>query len=176
MTFDPNRPLAAISGETSKAHRAFLDYIEMGNTRSLPKLHAQYEEAAQEKRGRQPPTVRAATIEGWSSKHHWQARVKALQVLEAEQLQAEWRDKRRALLQGFYVKVAQALGKLEVEGASLSEVTRAVKEVSDQLRSEYDDLPTQRIEQSGSLTFTADLAAQAAAELDEWERAQAQDG
>lgn len=56
----------------------------------------------------------------------------------------ESRKQRRQILTGFLGKLAQTLGAYHVEGANLSELTRATQMVVEQLRAEYNDLPTQR--------------------------------
>jgi hypothetical protein len=48
-----------------------MDYFLMGGGRSLSKLHKMYVEATSNK----PPTKHLRILAGWSTRHHWQARI-----------------------------------------------------------------------------------------------------
>lgn len=71
MNFDQDTPLNRIKGETIKANTALMDYWLMGAGRSLEKLRQSYTKAASEK----APTVHLRTLQEWSSRDHWQARI-----------------------------------------------------------------------------------------------------
>jgi hypothetical protein len=147
FTWDAENPLARAIGETSKANSALHDYAFMGSGRSLRKLHQKYIEDT----SLEPPTRHLRTLLGWSSKYAWQARVARFEAMVAEEEKAEyeaerleWRKKRLQLLQGFFGKLAQALGKFEPDDATLGQLTPALKAAVQELRAEYDDLPTER--------------------------------
>lgn len=65
------KSLTLLKGETVKSHQAFLDYIDMGHQRSLPKLMAQYDQMTTER----PPCTQIKTLKTWSSKFDWQHRL-----------------------------------------------------------------------------------------------------
>ena len=98
-----------------------------------------------------------ARAEAWDEAE----RVKRLKEEEAEG--TKWRKRRRELLAAFYARTAQALqgletslvfdkdGALVARGPTMSQVTNAVRTAADQLRAEYDDEPTQKVEHSGAV-------------------------
>jgi hypothetical protein len=59
------------------------------------------------------------------------------------------REQRKQLLDGLLAKTAEGLQRVDVQNPSLRQVTGAVRTVVQELRAEYDDLPTQRSEVSG---------------------------
>lgn len=59
--------------ETPKAKRAWVDYVELGPTRSIRDLLARY--CAQSANGIAVPTVRFGTLAKWSQAHGWQQRL-----------------------------------------------------------------------------------------------------
>lgn len=72
-------------------------------------------------------------------------REKAREELEAER--DEWRKRRRQLLRAFYGQVGAAMREYSPEAeVSLGTLTHAVRTVVQELRSEYDELPTVRTE------------------------------
>lgn len=75
--------LKPLASETDRAYKAFLDYIDMGATRSLHKLHAYYEGLSDSKAR---ATSRMATLEGWSTVHRWQERVKDFLTERAQRI------------------------------------------------------------------------------------------
>lgn len=96
VTPDLYEALAQVPGESAPAHAAFLAYVRMGPGRSLRQLHAAYcrqsdGRAAAEK----PPTTRLRTLEGWSAKYHWQARLAAYRQEIARQDQELWEARQR---------------------------------------------------------------------------------
>lgn len=90
--------LARRTGESSKAHAAFLDYVRMGPGRSLQKLHAVYCGQSGGKAGaEQPPTKRLATLEKWSSDNAWQQRLADYKHERNARDQVIWEERQRAL-------------------------------------------------------------------------------
>jgi len=147
FAWDKDNPLIRAKTETTKANAALHDYVMMGAGRSLQKLHQRYTKDAP----REPPTKHLRTLKKWSSCYDWQSRIEAWeeaerererQEYEAERL--EWRGRRRQMLQGFFSQLAKALQKFDPEGATLGQLTQAVRTVTQELRAEYDDLPTER--------------------------------
>jgi hypothetical protein len=113
--WDWEEPLARAKGETSKANTALQDYIDLGPGRSLRILAAGYrgeiEEGepghavfvpylgqAEDGSGIVPPTKYKATIDRWSSKYDWQARLARYQEIENERRE-EIRARRRKQLE-----------------------------------------------------------------------------
>lgn len=76
-------------GESSKAVAACNDYLLLGAGRSHSGLLAFYADRI-ERGGPKPPSMRRATIEGWSSKFHWLDR--------AEQYDAEKMAEQEAMI------------------------------------------------------------------------------
>ena len=61
--------MAVQQRDNPNAEQAFLDYIEMGESRSFKDLAARYQTAID------PPTKRLATIADWSRRYSWQSRI-----------------------------------------------------------------------------------------------------
>ncbi len=94
MADAPASQTAHVPQETAKAAQAFADYVALGPSRSIRNLHADY--LNRQQTANKPPTVRYVTLGEWSSKFHWQQRVRqaaseqARQKLEeAEELDAD---------------------------------------------------------------------------------------
>lgn len=100
---EQSEALARLSGETARAYAAFLDYVKLGEGRSLRRLLEQYQAWHGEKRRQSdgkvtadlPPTTRLRTLEGWSTRYRWQERLAAYQAELARREQAVW-ERRRA--------------------------------------------------------------------------------
>jgi hypothetical protein len=72
MSFDKESPLNRIKGETIKAHKALMDYFLLkGAKRSLDKLRQKYVKTTLN----EPPTIHLRTLQTWSARYHWQARI-----------------------------------------------------------------------------------------------------
>jgi hypothetical protein len=109
--FDPADPLATCEGETERANAALRDYAAMGPGRSLGKLARRYATAggSRAKRG-QPPTARLATLESWSARYAWRARVQAIDDAHRAELAAlerTDREARRKARMGIYSLIQQ---------------------------------------------------------------------
>lgn len=89
--------LAKRRGESARAHAAFLDYVRMGPGRSLSKLAAHYRQKNGEPAVEKPPTTTLRTLETWSSKFAWQARLADFRQERDRQDQAAAEARRRAL-------------------------------------------------------------------------------
>lgn len=102
LTPEQSEALARLSGETARAYAAFLDYVKLGDGRSLRRLLEQYQAWHGEKRGQSEgkaravsvPTARLATLEGWSTRYRWQERLAAYQAELARREQAVWEQRR----------------------------------------------------------------------------------
>lgn len=66
--------------ETAKAAQAFADYVNLGPTRSLRKLHVLY--CQQGANG--APTKRFETLAEWSTENNWQDRLKQIAAHQLE--------------------------------------------------------------------------------------------
>ena len=96
ITWERADPLGQARGESWRANQALRDYAAMGPARSLRKLRERYLQQASSSppAGFRAPTASLATLETWSLKHDWVARVErgdGLATLEAE---AAWRQRR----------------------------------------------------------------------------------
>ncbi len=89
MGFDKDTPLNRIKDETTKAHTALMDYFLMGGGRSLEKLRQSYIETTSNK----PPSVHLRTLAGWSSRHHWQARIAQQARIDNALALAQYRER-----------------------------------------------------------------------------------
>lgn len=92
MTWDRERPLARIKGETKKANAALRDYARLGAGRSLAILWRSYHD--QPMTGQLPPTRNHGTLKNWSAAHSWVARVERWDKLESEKEDQKWRERR----------------------------------------------------------------------------------
>jgi len=97
----------------------------------------------------------------------WDAEQREQRLKEEEELRLEMRKRRRTLLGGFIAKYANLLQQFELrDNPSLSEMTKGLDTAIEQMRKEYDDLPMQRVNVSGNITF-ADFAKIAKDRLEE---------
>jgi len=133
--------------EPNRWYSRFTAYRLMGSGRSL--LGCVNQERVQKgtKRRNSVPGAWSRAFERWC----WRERAEAWDKAERERTEAEyeaerleWRERRRQMLQGFFSQLAKALQKFEPEGASLGQLTQAVRTVTQELRAEYDDLPTEK--------------------------------
>lgn len=88
--------------ETPRARQAWADYLALGPERSLAKLVALYSERRQtagRARARRGPTVRIATLEAWSQRFGWQARLQAITDQAAAEAEAEQRAYVRSIME-----------------------------------------------------------------------------
>lgn len=98
--FDPSlwATLEQRDDESRKAYAAFLDYVRMGAGRSLRKLHAEYRRRSDVGAASDlPPTGRLRTLQEWSIKYDWQARLEEYLKEREQAEQSEWEDRRREL-------------------------------------------------------------------------------
>jgi hypothetical protein len=112
--WEPEDPLARAKGESTKANRALQDYADLGPGRSLAllakgyageielgepgyDLFRPYRVQSGGEPGAKPPSKRLSTLEGWSSRYQWQARLAAYQDLENEKREAIREARREAL-------------------------------------------------------------------------------
>lgn len=87
--------LAQRDGEHDRAHAAFLDYFYLGPGRSLQKLCVRYRAQSESKAGAKPPTRRKATLDEWSARYEWQARLKAFKDEFDRREQERWIERQR---------------------------------------------------------------------------------
>lgn len=76
-TFNSEYPLSAMESEGARANVALNDYYLLGDYRSLDKLLAKYATMGK------PTVAHVQTLKNWSSKYHWQERVKAQNEIAA---------------------------------------------------------------------------------------------
>lgn len=133
--------------EPNRWYSRFTAYRLMDSGRSLLGCVNQEREQKGTKRQNTVPGAWSRAFEQW----RWRERAEAWDEAEREREQQEyeterleWRKRRRRLLQGFFGKLAQALDQFDPGRATLSQLTQAVKTVMDELRAEFDDLPTEK--------------------------------
>lgn len=85
--------------ETPRARLAWLDYLQMGDGRSLEKLAALYAERGRTAGKARVPTIRIATLQDWSATFGWQARLQQIADQHAAELAAEIRRQRREVFE-----------------------------------------------------------------------------
>ena len=140
------RPYDQQPKETAKSYAAFREYCRLGPERSIEKLRQVLGEAS----------VSQRWAEEWSSKHNWQERVRTYDADEQARLEKLYhkdRDRSRAArikaLDWLLIRAQIALGSLNPDEASWSQVAVALKTATDGLRTEHGDEPAQRHEISG---------------------------
>jgi hypothetical protein len=191
--------LAVLPGETLRARTAFLDYVRMGSGRSLRKLFDWYHQGQMDGDSAvvEPPTSRLRTLEEWSAKFNWQARIDAYQKELERQEQQRWEERRRHIRESDWdlcerlrEHVRQALEQMPqflkttrqyVKGRSgepdrevvtiqqdLGALLKALEVVS-KLQRLASDLPDSHLAISGTVVTTTDLA-EVRAKVEQWER------
>lgn len=167
---EDRKPWERRADESDRAWAAFRVYRDMGpDARS-------YNRAYQARYGKDPGQPAPAFFRKWGGEHGWVERVAAwdkhldLMNRRAQEEEArKWRERRRDLLAAYFAKLAQALDAAAwvetvltaknqdpnrprlKEGIHLRDITQAVNMIANQLRDEYDDLPTQRVEQMATI-------------------------
>jgi hypothetical protein len=104
MMFDRDNPLNRIKGERPKPHQAFMDYVDMGEDRSLPKLARKYKQST-----KTVPTKQLSRLKIWSTRFKWQARL--------AQHQANAQAVRQAELDTEFTERRKMQAKLELDAA-----------------------------------------------------------
>ncbi len=139
-------------GETAKAFEAFCAYRDLPpSERSMLAAWVKYSGNSAEGRRKAPRNV-----EQWAIDNKWTDRVKAYDDYLDAQSRAEYeaerlkqRDNRQQVvraLQGMAAKVMQAKQHANMEPAELNALANAVAKVLNESRIEFDDLPTQRVD------------------------------
>jgi hypothetical protein len=160
------------TGESAKAHQAYLDYRDMGVSRSQRKLLEMYANPAayaefckSHERDialyipHNPPTVAKSTtvIENWSAKFKWLERIgawdahlqKEREGAEAAERLAE-RQRRADMLEKFRVKIDTALATIGVSDEdnnsikAFSAVSNAIARYMTLSMKQYNDLPVEK--------------------------------
>ena len=92
--------------ETKNSARAFIDYCQLGPSRSLrllgeiyAKQHKQMENGIEKGKSvsdlqKPPPTAKVKTLETWSARLNWQARVREYDAEQARIEEAAWQKRR----------------------------------------------------------------------------------
>jgi hypothetical protein len=107
LTLEQSDALERLPGETARAYAAFLDYVRLGDGRSLRGLLTHYQtqqgQASHGKKRQQtaskppaekPPTLRLKTLFEWSTRYRWQERLAGYQAERARREQAVWEQRR----------------------------------------------------------------------------------
>lgn len=136
------------SGESAKAYQAYLDYRDMGVSRSLRKLQEKYSQST----ANNPPSKHLSTIEKWSSKHGWQSRVDEWQqqlaiqrekeAEEARIAERQLRAKLLSVMSANLIACMQTVSPSDID--DLQKLFRNFQIYMEQSRREHNDLPTER--------------------------------
>ncbi|HIP95827.1 MAG TPA: hypothetical protein EYH32_01285 [Anaerolineae bacterium] len=122
-------------------------YRPLGPERSLLAAYNAWLAQRGVKRRNSVPRSWQRAAEKWRWKQRaeaWDAWQRQKRLEEEEEERRRWRKRRLELLHSFYDKVADALRGFNPTEATLSQLTQAVRVAAEQLRAEFDDLPTQR--------------------------------
>lgn len=140
-------------GESAAAYAAFCAYYVLPpGERSIDAAYRAIK-ARQKRDGKRAPGNWAK----WSVRFNWVKRALAYDEYRAEQDRIAYEQERRQdkqerirLLKAYRRRLETALAALDPQAAEWRDVTAGLKVVIDELRSEYDDNPTQRVELSGA--------------------------
>lgn len=141
-------------GETDKQWLAFRTYRDLGLAeRTLGAAYRQTYDKPSNKEA--PPWFRA-----WAKEFAWRDRVEAwdrhlddLERLATEKERLDWRKHRRQVLRGFMGIIVEAIKHFDPTKANVGQITRAVDVLTQQMRAEMDDLPTEKKKVGGSYTL-----------------------
>jgi len=168
IVWDAETPLTRCKGESKAANRALVDYAQQGEgKRSLRDLLAGYIKLSlDETKSERPPTVKWSTLTAWSIIYAWQMRVARFDELQrAAELRAYTerriadREVRIQTLQAYRGRVIRALQELEPAAANWSDVTGALRMVTEELRREFGEVDQVVEVRDGTTTAaTADLS------------------
>lgn len=148
MTDDVKKLWERQSHDTDKAFRAFTIYLTM-TPRSLQAAADAYYGKAGASRGQ---------LEKWSSRHDWQARVRAyddhvaaLERQDYEKRRLEARRKRQNTVENLHGLLSKVMHEQfdSLSPVNISQIASAATRILDQSRQEFDDLPRHRTEHSG---------------------------
>lgn len=101
LLWNYNDPLSRVYRESLRSNRAFRDYWNMGEGRSLRRLLEKYRENTDKDPTDKQPSTKWNTICAWSKHFEWQARIARLTELRNEkeefEQEREWREYRKEL-------------------------------------------------------------------------------
>ena len=143
------------SKETSKAYAAYCFYRNLGVSRSLAKAYKAYLIS-------QNKAIKSLAIplswKEWSKEWDWPQRnrdydgymeAKERKIFEAEKIKdKKVRIQTNQALRSLAIK---AMGKLKTSDANWTDITNALKLANAELRKEFDDEPTQKVEGSNDV-------------------------
>lgn len=141
---------AAGKKESPRQHAAYIDYRDMGPGRSLRKLAERY---IAHDAPTVPPTTRLGTLETWSARFGWQARIaewekhqQALRDEAYEQARIQERVHRQKLLDRMRNKLEKQMmhANLHEDHQAFTAFVNAWNKYMEQSRREFNDLPTSR--------------------------------
>lgn len=94
FVWDVDKPLARCKAEGKRANAAFVAYFNMGAGRNLRALADMFCKQVADNPQAAPPTTILSTINGWSFRNAWQARVARAEELRNEADELTLRDER----------------------------------------------------------------------------------
>lgn len=158
--------------EQQRHYRAFLDYRNMGEGRSLNALFARYRVQIENESGTEPPCRTKNTLARWSSQFNWVERAEAWDMAAVERAEAARREHEQALidqlerdreearnvrrmiikqLHNFYVRMLNDVDagpgrRPNVGVQDFGRLVSTAAKLMEESRREFNDLPTERQE------------------------------
>ncbi len=140
--------------ETDRAWAAFQVYYNM------PPSERSHDAAYRERYKKGPNAHATKTFRTWSNHHDWKNRAGAwdrhlddIERAVTEQERVEWRKDRRSLLRTFLTTVTQAIENFDPTDVRMNQLTSAVEMITQEMRAEMDDLPTEKHQISGGVAI-----------------------
>jgi len=141
----------------------FVEFLRLGPRRSVLELYNQY---IQDRDG-EGATRRTSTPSSWGRaavEWNWRERAEAWDEAERQRQAREFKEQqdrakieRIALLRKTKARLAQVLDTVDIERATLADLTRLLRAVCQEERAEYDDEPTQRVETTDTIVVVGGI-------------------
>ena len=94
VEWNKDDPLQKIPEEHHPAHKALMQYALMGKDRSQVNLMKLFESTRNPVNGVQAKIPRMTTLQGWSIKYEWVARVQRWDEIQQEKMQQLWLERK----------------------------------------------------------------------------------
>jgi len=141
--------------ETDRAWAAFQTY------RNLSPSERSYDAAYQQTYDKLPTRHAPKFFRDWANNHYdWKNRAEAwarhlddIERAAVEQERVEWRQDRRKILRGFMAILAAAMSNFDPTDATMNQLTRATEMITQEMRAEMDDLPTEKHQVTGAVVM-----------------------
>jgi len=133
ITWDASYPIGLCDGEPLAANETLQIYYAMGAGRTMRKL-AETEGV--------PVKLRALTY--WSVWYSWQDRIREQYLIDSRGAMNEMQELRQEVLKEFGMVVFDAVKNANIDSASLSQISGAIRALFEGFAYVYDALPTKR--------------------------------